>query len=537
MVLPVHGDKGKVVGFIDIGTNSIRLLLVRLHSNQSFTVLSQRKEVVRLGEGEFETQTLQRKPMQRAVLVCRMFRDMAESFDVDEIIAVATSATREAANRRKFLRMLQRETGLDVKVISGHEEARLIYLGVASGIKIDGQAFFIDIGGGSTEVVVGDQHTYSYIDSLRLGAIRLTHRFLENHTGPVSEEMYARIQNYVRDSSIRTLQELKNYPLDMAAGSSGTIENLADIAILAALGRRRMMDDVMTHKQLRRVVKMMCELPLEERRKVPGINPERADIIIAGAAIIDTFMEELGIHGIRISERGLRDGLLVEYLTRQSGQFPVELSYRAQSIIRLGRSQGFDEEHGRHIANLSLQLFDSSRQNGLHSLGDHERELLEFSALLHDVGVSLSYANHQAHSYYFIRNAELLGFDETEVSIMAATTLFHRKRFPRKKHPEFASLGKRARRVVRSLSVFLGIAESLDRSHQQLIREVNLEPVGEDKALLTLYSSQEIPLEMWGVEYHRSAFRQVFKRKLKVRRFELSAESEGADEPGVTAQS
>lgn len=523
MVFPAQGRAGRVIGFIDIGTNSIRLLLVRVHRNQSFNVLSQRKEVVRLGEGEFETGELQREPMQRAVLVCRMFREMAESFGVKEIIAVATSATRDARNQRKFLRTLKREAGLDVKVVSGLEEGRLIYLGVASGIKIDELAFFIDIGGGSTEVIVGGQHEYEYVDSLSLGAIRLTNQFLENHKGPVSQEMYSRIQNYIRDSAIRAIQELKKYNLSMAVGSSGTIENLADIAILAATGRRRTMDDAMTHKQLRKVVRMLCSLPLEERRKVPGINPDRADIIIAGAAIIDTMMGELELDSIRISERGLRDGLLVEYLTTQSGVYPVEASFRAQSIVRLGRALGFDEEHGRHIADLSLQLFDSSREHKLHKLGSHERELLEYSSLLHDVGVSLSYSNHQAHSYYFIRNAELLGFNENEISIMAATTLFHRKRFPKKKHPEYAALGKKARRTVRYLSVFLGIAESLDRSHQQLVREVFLEPKGKKKALLTLFSSHEIPLEMWGVEYHRSAFKKVFDRKLKVRRVDPAA--------------
>jgi len=521
VVLPVHGEKGRVIGFIDIGTNSVRLLLVRVFPNQSFTVLSQRKEVVRLGEGEFETGELQPEPMKRAVLVCRMFREMADSFDVDEMFTVATSATRDARNKRKFLRMLRREAGLDVKVVSGPEEARLIYRGVASGVNIGNLAFFIDIGGGSTEVIAGEQHEYHYLDSLPLGAIRLTHKFLEHERGIVSQESYARIQNYIRDSSIRAIQELKKYQFDMAVGSSGTIENLADIAVYASEGRPRTMDDVMTYTQLRDVVDRLCSLPLKERRQVPGINPDRADIIIAGAAIIDTLMGELGLESIRISDRGLRDGLLVDYLTRQSGGYPVETSYRAQSIIRLGRSQGFDEEHGRHIANLALQLFDSSHENGLHSLGDLERELLEYSSLLHDVGVSLSYSNHQAHSYYFIRNADLLGFNENEISIMAATALFHRKKFPRTKYPEYAALNKEAREIVCYLSVFLGIAESLDRSHQQLVEHVQLLPEGKKRARLNLYSDHGIPLEMWGVEYHHTAFKRVFKRDLEVCRIEM----------------
>jgi exopolyphosphatase/guanosine-5'-triphosphate,3'-diphosphate pyrophosphatase len=303
----------------------------------------------------------------------------------------------------------------------------------------------------------------------------------------------------------------------MAVGSSGTIENLADIALRNFHQRRREPDDVLTHEALRGVVGLLCGLSLEDRSRVPGINPDRADIIISGAAILDTIMGELGLKEIHISERSMRDGMLVDYLNRiDYGDSEQEVSFREASVLRLGRSLGFDEEHARHVSRLALILFDIAKKQGLHDLTRRERELLEYAAMLHDVGVSLSYSNHQAHGYYFITNAELLGFDQTEIAIMATTTLFHRKKFPRKRDQEFVALDDRSQEIVRILGVFLSIAEGLDRSHMGLVRDMELELVGKRKALLRIQATQDCPLEVWGVEFHDKAFRKTFKRSLAI---------------------
>jgi len=518
MQLQTSDWQDRVVGFIDLGTNSIRLLLVRIKPDRSYAVLSQRKETVRLGEGEFKTERLQPEAMDRAVLVCQNFAQMARSRGADEIIALATSATREAQNRKTFLRRLEEEADLEVRVISGREEARLTYLGVSSGINMgERQGFFIDIGGGSTEIAVGDQSEHFYLDTLKLGSIRLTMLFLEMNEGLVSSEQYETLQGYVRDTAIRTLQKANRYRLEMGIGSSGTIENLADIAIRNFHQRRREPDDVLTHEELKGVVGMLCGLSLENRKRVPGINPDRADIIIGGAAILDTIMQELGLKEIHISERSMRDGMLVDYLNRMDGaESEQELSFREASVLRLGRALGFDEEHARHVTRLALNLFDISKEQGLHNLTLWERELLEYAAMLHDIGMSLSYSNHQAHSYYFITNAELLGFDQTEIAIIAATALFHRKKFPRKRDNEFAALDDRSQEIIQVLGVLLSIAEGLDRSHMSLVRDMEMELEGKRMALLRIRATQECPLEVWGVEYHDKAFQKAFGRRLAV---------------------
>lgn len=513
-------NRDHVVAFLDLGTNSVRLLMVKLNENHSYTVLTEQKETVRLGEGEFRQNVLQPEAIRRATLVCSRFAEMARSRGAEAIVAVATSATREAENRAAFLRHLQKHAQLDVRVISGKEEARLIYLGVASGVNLGMRpALFIDIGGGSTEVIVGDQQQYSYLDSLKFGAIRLSTIFFRREdTGPVIPSRYARIQRYVRTGSVRTLQRLRQYPVDLAIGSSGTIMNLAEVAMRMTYRRSLKKDDVLTREQLRAAVQLLCSLTLDERRRVPGLNPERADIIIAGAAILETFMQELDLPEIAVSDRGLRDGLPIDFLSRgDQAQLLEQASFRERSVLELGRRCGVDEIHAKHVARLAWELFDSAKAAGLHALGDWERELLEHASLLHDVGSFVSYTNHRTHSYYFIRNADLLGFDQTEIGIIATVALFHHKAFPRTKHPEFARLDKRSREIVRVLCVFLRIAESLDRSHLGSVSHAELRSDDRRSVELQVTASKDCHLELWEVRNHERAFEKVFGRELTIK--------------------
>jgi exopolyphosphatase/guanosine-5'-triphosphate,3'-diphosphate pyrophosphatase len=517
-----HLYEGRTVGFMDIGTNSVRLLLVRLNPNSTFTILSDQKEIVRLGEGEFVDQHLHPDAMQRAVLVVNKFTEMARAYGVEEVTAVATSATREAENRDEFIRRLKREARLEVRVVSGKEEARLIYLGVSSGVHLaDQQALFVDIGGGSTEVILGGQLEYAFLDSLKLGAIRLTSLFfLPTETDRVPPERYALIQQYVRNLSVRTVQAIQALPpVPIVIGSSGTIENLADVAAWMFLERRREKDDTFTHDQLKKTIQALCDLPLDDRRRIQGINPARADIIIAGAAILDTLMQDLGIEEIRISDRGLRDGLLVDYLSRsEQGKVLKGMSVRERSVLQLARACGVDEGHAQEVMRLSLELFDSARQAGLHKFGGPERELLGHAALLHDVGIFLSYNNHEQHSYYMIRNAELLGFDQTEIAIMANAGLFHRKAMPgKKKNPSFGTLDKRSKRLVRLLALLLRIAESLDRSHTGAVQHAQFRQAEDRQVILDIRAGRDCPLELWGVQTHRDAFQRIMGKKLAPR--------------------
>ncbi len=509
---------GKVVAFIDMGTNSVRLLIVRIRPNHSFAVLNSQKETIRLGDHEFAERRLQKAAMDRAVLVCRRFKELARTLGAEEVIAVATSATREARNKAEFLARLKRESGLEVHPISGREEARLIYLGVSSGIHLGRRrALFIDIGGGSTELVLGDQDSVQYLDSLRLGAIRLTSEFLEDDEGAVDGEEYDAICRHVERVGVVPLNRLKRRRMDLAVGSSGTIENLAEIAARKFFGRSRKRDDVLTREQLRKVVKMLCALPLDRRRKVKGMNPERADIILGGAAILETVMDELDIEELRVSDRGLKDGLLVDYLSRRGGARRLaRLTVRERSVLQLARACQFDEPHARIVQGLALELFDSARAAGLHRYAAPERELLSNAAVLHDIGVFLSFDNHHEHTWYLVKHADLLGFDQVEVAQIAALAYFNRRSFPGRGNPKLKGLSKRERGVVERLSVFLRIAESLDRSRSAAVTHAALRAEGEKKLFLELKAVRDCHLEVWSAEGHAEAVKQAFGRKLRV---------------------
>ena len=513
------GPNGRVVSFIDIGTNSVRLLVVRLNPNHSYTILSRQKQQIRLGDGEFEDDEIRQEAIDRLILVFRKFADLARTFATEEFVAVATSAMREAVNQEQILHLLRQEAKIDVRVISGQEEARLIYLGVASGFHLESrQALFIDVGGGSTEIAVGGDRTYQYLDSFRLGAIRLSNLYMpRDETGPVAPELYRKIQRHVKGAIINSVRKIRSFKPVIAIGSSGTTLNLAEIAAKTLHQNGTASETEISFKDLLKVIDLLCSLPLEQRKKVPGINPERADIIIAGAAVLEIFMKETGLDSIVVTARSLQDGLLVDYLSRID-DFPLlgELSPRERSVLQLGRSCGINEAHARTVTGLVLELFDSAREQGLHDIGDNERELLEYATFLHDIGSFISYTNHHAHSYYIIKNSELLGFDQNEIMFMANIARFHRKKAPRKRDPEVMELQSHEREILRILTTFVRLGESLDRSHTALIRHVRFSRADKDAVHLEVVARGDCQLELWGVEAERKAFEKVFGRQLLI---------------------
>ena len=506
----------RIVAFIDIGTNSIRLFVVKLNLDCSYVVLTSQKEAVRLGEGEFETGLITGEAMDRAVMVAGRFVELAHSFCAEEFVAVATSATREAQNRYEFLSRLRKESHLDVQVISGREEARLIFMGVTTAMHLkDEQIMVIDIGGGSTEMAIGGGGASSYLASMRLGSIRLTNMFFpDGVVGPVTESRYEEIRDYIRNEIRSVVRQAGRHTVNLVVGSSGTIINLCDIAArLFHPGDPKR--TVLSISDLKKTVPIICSSSLAERRKIPGINPERADIIIAGTAIIDTLMQELNIKALEVTQRGLQDGLLADYRSKMEG-FPLlgHLSVREKSVLLTGRAFGINEYHARTVSTIALELFDSGKTVGLHSLGPRERELLEYASFLHDIGSLISFNNHHAHSYYIIRNSDLLGFEPDEVLVMANIARYHRKKLPRKKDLEMPELDLNGKEQVFILSTFLRLSESLDRRHAALIERVSFTGINNKTAELEIVAREDCQFESWGVDNEAKNFERTFGLKL-----------------------
>jgi exopolyphosphatase/guanosine-5'-triphosphate,3'-diphosphate pyrophosphatase len=521
--------KERVVAFIDIGTNSVRILVVRLNPG-SFTVLARQKEVVRLGEGEFTRGGhLKHEAIDRTVLVCHHFVELARSLKAEQIIAIATSATRDAVNRTALLKRLKEEAGIEVSVISGKEEARLTYLGVSSGIHLgEKQAVFIDIGGGSTEIVVGTQTEFSFIESTQLGALRISSLFPPaDKDGRIHKKTYAAMRAYIDETLIGTVQALRSFRLDCAVGSSGTIENCTEIAFrLFHPKESQERKKILGRNDLRKLIALMCPMTTEERRKIPGMNPDRADIIVGGAAILESLMDMLGLDEIHASERGLRDGLLIDFLKREEDSFPIhDMSVRRMSVLRLARLFRVDETHAKTTAHLALALFDSGKKTGLHHLDDRRREILEYAALLHDVGSYLSFNNHELHSWYIIRNGDLLGFSEQEIAMMAYIARYHRKYLSPNQARTIRDLDAAITHDVRVLAHLLCRANSLDKSHSGVIQDARIVRLTQRIAYLELHAANGCQLELWGLDLHTNDFKRTFHRALDVKVHYSSSDS------------
>ncbi len=515
----------QTIGFIDIGTNSVRLTVVRLEPDHSWSTITLQKEAVRLGEGEFGAESaLQPAAMDRATIVCRSFADLARSHGAQMVVAVATSATREAANQAAFVRRLREEAGIDVHVVSGQEEARLIFLGVLSRVHLgERRALVIDIGGGSTEVALGDHAGAEYLDSLRLGAIRLTSEFPQaSAEAPVSGKVYEAMRRRVQVEAVRIRRRLAGERIDVAFGTSGTIRNVASVIVRALRDDTPQRVDTVSRDEVRKVAKLLRSLGLEERRSVSGLNPLRADIVVAGAAILDALMDDLDLAEIQaVAECGLREGLVVDHLARGAHEARLNApTVRERSVLQLARACAFDEPHARHVAGLALDLFDSARAAGLHRYGDEARELFGHAALLHDIGTFLSYSDHHLHSYYLIRHADLLGFDENEIATMAATALFHRKARPGTRQPAFAELDRPTRKAVRLLSALLRMAEYMDRGHSGAVAHAALRADGPGALVLEVRPVKDWHLERWRLESRREAVEKGLGRTLTIEALE-----------------
>jgi exopolyphosphatase / guanosine-5'-triphosphate,3'-diphosphate pyrophosphatase len=498
---------------IDIGTNSLHMIVVRVRPDLSFEIIDREKEMVRLGAGGLDGRALTPSAMHAALQVLSKFRRLAESHQVDRIEAVATSAVREAENGGEFLKAIIEQTGIRARVISGPEEARLIHLAAAYGVGMSGEVTVaVDIGGGSVEITHGTGTNLGVGRSFKLGVIRLSERFVKSD--PISPRDERRMIRHIEAELKPYLKEIADTGFDRLIGTSGSIRSVAteeDGAVPTAVRNRRV-----TARQIHRVRKQLCAASLQKRLLIPGLEPRRADIAVAGAILIDTILKRLGAEAITLCDMSLREGLILDYIARHRKEIAQAERYpdvRRRSVVELAERCNYIAEHAQQITMLSLALFDGTR--GIHALTDREREWLEYAALLHDVGVHISYERHHKHSHYLIRNGDLRGFEPLEVETIALIARYHRRAVPARSHPGYGDLPKKRRRVVRTLAAMLRLAETLDRSHAQLVTGLSLRDRGDDM-VLELQTSGDAELELWAGSRHATPFERVIGKPLHI---------------------
>ncbi|MEB3209854.1 MAG: Ppx/GppA phosphatase family protein [Leptolyngbyaceae bacterium] len=521
---PESPKHSRTMAAIDVGTNSIHLVVAQIDpSLPAFNIVAREKDTVRLGERDPDTGCLTPKAMKRAMNALKRCQDLAKSLDAEEIIAVATSAVREAPNGQIFLDAVKDEIDLTVDLISGEEEARRIYLGVLSGMEFDQHPhIIIDIGGGSTELILGDgRHDPRSLSSTKVGAVRLTNEFIT--TDPIDDMEFTKLQAYIWGMLERSTDELmaKFEPGERPklVGTSGTIETLATIYAYETFGSVPMTLNgvTMSLSELRRIVERLRLSDRAERMDIPGMSEKRADIILAGALILQEAMTMLNAESIMVCERALREGVVVNWMLSNgfiSDSLRYQSSVRERSVHNLAKKYQVNVEHSQRVGEFAQQVFNQTR-GVLHSWGDRERELLWAGAMLHNCGHFVNHAAHHKHSYYLIRNGGLLGYTEAEIEMIANLARYHRKSQPKKKHDNYRALpSKECRGVVDQLGAMLRVAVALDRRQIGAIASIQCQYDDSAKELrLFIYpshTSSDCDLELWSLSYKKTWFEEEF---------------------------
>jgi exopolyphosphatase/guanosine-5'-triphosphate,3'-diphosphate pyrophosphatase len=509
MPAPSRTPAATRLGAIDIGTNSIRLAVAEVDPDGRYRVLDEEREMTRLGHGLFARGRLLNEPMERSLAALAKMHTIAKGFEVVELRVVATSAVREAANGRAFCQEVRRRCGMRVDVISGEEEAQLALRSALHHFDLAGRSVaVVDIGGGSMEVTLTAGSVVDEVLTLPLGAVRLTERY--GTDGILSPKRWRKLRRAIDRALNEKLRKPPFHP-EIMIGSGGTFTNLAAMAQFEREGSERSVQGYpMSRAEVVHLLHRLRATPLAERRETPGLNPRRADIIVAGAAAVSRLAKRLGTQQILVNSGGLRDGLLLGMIEER---FPSEARKSAGPVSRLDSARAFarqcrsSERHCEHVAQLATQLFDGLAER--FGVPADSRELLEAGALLHDIGYVINHAKHHKHAYHLILNGDLQGFTQRELEIVACVARYHRKAFPKKRHTAFARLERADRRLVRALAGMLRVADGLDRTHTQRISAVTC-ATHRGFVELTLQARTDPRVEIWDAERKAGLFQRAF---------------------------
>lgn len=500
------------IAVIDLGSNTIRMLIMKIYSNQSYKMLDEVKEMVRLSEGMGDNMVLQPEPIKRTLHVLKLFKKIIESHKVDNVMAIATAAIRNASNQEELLRSIKTEVGIDFNVIAGEKEAYYGYLGVINTIEIE-NCVIIDIGGGSTEIVLVENRKIKKSVSLPYGAIVLTERFLEKDE--VLQDKLTYLEKYMvkRFKEIKWLEKAKGLPV---IGLGGTIR------ILAKMDKNKIEFPLsslhnyhLTYKEVLYAYKEVMSKNLEERIKISGLNKERADIITGGLVPIKMLMEYIDSQNLVISGNGVREGVFYEYYLKDVKLNEVKvIDVLYHSVNNILKNYFVNLQHSYHVEKLALEIFDQTQ--ALHKFGVEERKLLSVAALLHDIGTHIDYYNHHKHGFYLVLNSRLNGLRNREKLMCAFLVGFHRETDFKEDWSKYKMLiAKKDYDHVKKLSIFLKIAEKLDRSEYTSVKGLECD-ITKTAVKIKVISSNNPSLEIEGALKYKKEFLKAFKKELLI---------------------
>jgi exopolyphosphatase/guanosine-5'-triphosphate,3'-diphosphate pyrophosphatase len=498
------------LGAIDIGSNSVRLLVAEALRGGNYRILDEEREPTRLGRSVSSKGQLDEESMEQTVAALRTFKQIASGYQVTTLRTIATCAVRESRNGPEFCRRVREQVGLDVEVISGEREARLAFASVQHAFDLSSKNVIVaDIGGGSTELVFATGNLIESIFSTPLGAVRLTEQFGIGEG--VEEADFVRGLGKLEEEIASCLKKRTTRPLfapHFLVGCGGTFTTLAELMMAA---KREVDVPVAGYRvsqaEVHHLLDRLSKMPIRARRNLPGMTPDRADIIIAGLTIVDALLKRFRVNTVVVHTRGVRDGLVREMIEESLGAAGDEPAQRELAIERLAAACSGELEHGRKVAALAGRIYEQLATPLDLLPGD--RLLLECAARLQDVGYVINYDQHHKHSYHLIRNARLPGIRANELEIIANVARYHRGAHPKRKHENLARLSSDDQQRVQRMAAILRLAGGLDRSRTQLVHDA-VASIADGQAVIEAVADEEPQVDLWGAERRTDLFEKVF---------------------------
>lgn len=498
---------------IDIGSNSVRLIVAEAVRGGNYRILDEEREPTRLGRSVGLDGNLDEQSMEQTIAALDAFKKIASGFQAESLRVIATCAIREAGNGPDFCRRIRDEVGLEVEVISGEQEGRYAFSSVQHAFDLtDKNVVVADIGGGSTEIVFSTGEMIEEIYSTPLGAVRLSEQF------PASDDVDGVDAFLLLEKEIANCLKRKTSKPPFAphfmVGCGGTFTTLAELLMASRKGGAKQVAGFRaSHADVRHLLDRLRKTPVRSRRTLAGMTPDRADIIVAGVAIIDAMMKRFRINALVVHSRGVRDGLLREMIQESTDLQGSASEVRAAAVDRFADACSGEADHGRQVAFLAGRIFDDLRE--AFAMPEGDRLLLEMAARLQDVGYVISYEQHHKHSYHLIRNSQLPGIREHDLELIANVARYHRGAAPKRKHDAFRHLSTDERQRVRRLAAILRLAGGLDRSRSQQVRDVRA-GLENGRVTLTAMADEEPQVDIWGAERRRQLFEDVFEAPVSI---------------------
>ena len=497
------------ISAIDVGSNAMRMVVGEVDETWQVRPIENIRLPVRLGQDVFDRGYLEEKTIQQTEEVFLRFRQMAENFKVHQLRAVATSAAREAENSDLLVDRVFRTSGIEIEIISGEEEARLIHAAVAHVLNFkDKRTLLIDIGGGSVEVTLSSGRNIISTDSYDMGTVRLLQKLNGNKSNLPLGNL---VREYVEAARYRIEQDLGDKKIQICAGTGGNVEEIGRL-------RQKLLkaesDHFITLEELEKLIERLEHMTYEQRMEKLKLRADRADVILPAGIVLHLIAREARVKQIMIPNVGLKDGILLDIAEELSKSLrPRRREQAWESALHMGRKYQFDEKHARLASRLAARLFEQSK--ALHNLDYENLFLLEIGALLHDIGHFINTTDHEKHGAYLLHATPLIGLSQREQNIVANLVRYHRKQLPSMNDEDFKSLPQKDRLIVTKLSVLLRLADSLDISHMENVNDVTLKEAGSVWKLRVSGKKDQL-LMKWAFDKRKSQFREVFGVSLEM---------------------